>query len=84
MTVFHRHISVAEHKLTHYVMHKPSVTLLIPFYGYYTGQPALAGTPKNWTISLKQSFTAHMPLMTATTAFRLGRRRQSPPQWCYL
>jgi len=27
--------------------------------------------------------SAHMPLLTATYAFRLGRRRQSSPQWCY-
>jgi len=31
-----------------------------------------------------QSFTAHMPLLTATSAFRLGRRRWSSPQQCYL
>jgi len=30
-----------------------------PFYGHYTGQPALAAPPvKNWRISLVQSFTA--------------------------
>jgi len=35
---------------------------------HYTGQPVLAGTPvKNWMILLEQSFTAHMPLLTATT-----------------
>jgi len=34
----------------------------------------LAGTPvKNWSILLKQSFTAYMPLLTATSAFRFGR-----------
>ena len=27
-----------------------------------------------------QSFTARMPLLTATSAFRLGRRRWSSPQ----
>ena len=33
---------------------------------------------------LEQSFTAQMPLLSATTsAFRLGRRRQSSPHWCY-
>ena len=31
-----------------------------------------------------QSFTACMPLMTATSTFRLGRRRWSSPQQCYL
>jgi len=30
------------------------------------------------------SFTAHMPLLMATSAFRLGRRHWSSPQWCYL
>jgi len=45
------------------------------FYGHYTGQPALAGTPiKNWRILLEQSSTARMPLVTATSIFRLGRR----------
>jgi len=29
---------------------------------------------KNWKISLKQGFTAHMPLLTATDGFELGRR----------
>jgi len=31
-----------------------------------------------------QSFTAHMPLLMATRAFGLGRRRWSSPQQCYL
>jgi len=31
-----------------------------------------------------QSFTAHMPLLTATSAFELGRRCWSSPQQCYL
>ena len=31
-----------------------------------------------------QSFTARMPLLTATSAFGLGRRRWSSPQQCYL
>jgi len=31
-----------------------------------------------------QSFTARMPLLTATGAFGLGRRRWSSPQQCYL
>jgi len=38
---------------------------------------------KNWTMLLVQSFTAHMPLLTATTAFGLGRRCWSCQQ-CYL
>jgi len=29
---------------------------------------------KNWMILLVQSFTAHMPLLMATSAFGLGRR----------
>jgi len=38
-----------------------------------TGQPALAGTlSKNWRILLVQSFTAHMPLLTAACAFNQG------------
>ena len=39
---------------------------------------------KNWRILLVQSFTARMPLLTATSAFGLGRRRWSSPQQCYL
>ena len=31
-----------------------------------------------------QSFTVHMPLLVATSAFGLGRRRWSSPQQCYL
>ena len=31
-----------------------------------------------------QSFTARMPLLMATRAFGLGRRRWSSPQQCYL
>ena len=31
-----------------------------------------------------QSFTVHMPLLTAISAFGLGRRRWSSPQQCYL
>ena len=31
-----------------------------------------------------QSFTAHIPLLVATTALGLGRRRWSSPQQCYL
>jgi len=61
------------------------VLLLLPFYGHYTGQPALDGTPvKNWRILLVQSFTSRKPLLTATSAFELGRRCQSLPQQCYL
>jgi len=49
--------------------------VLPPSYGRYTGQPAFAGTPvKNWRILLKQSLTAHIPLLTATSIFRLRRR----------
>ena len=39
---------------------------------------------KNWRILLVQSFTASMPLLTATSTFGLGRRRWSSPQQCYL
>ena len=38
---------------------------------------------KNWRILLQQSFTVHMLLMMANSAFGLGRRRQSSPRWCY-
>jgi len=54
--------------------------LLLPFNGHYTGQPALAGVSlappvKNWKILLEQSFTARMPLLTATSAFGLVSKR---------
>ena len=39
---------------------------------------------KKWRILVVQSFTAHMPLLTATSAFGLGRRRWSSPRQCYL
>jgi len=42
-----------------------SLFLLLPFYGRYTGQPAL----QNWRILLEQSFTACMPLLTAIGTF---------------
>ena len=38
---------------------------------------------KNWRILLVQSFNTHMPLLTATSAFGLGRRCWSSPQQCY-
>ena len=44
-----------------------------------TSKPALASTSKNWRILLVQSFTTCMPLLMATSAFRLGRRCWSPP-----
>jgi len=48
---------------------------------WYTGQPALAGTPvKNLRMLLEQSFTARMPLPMATSGFGLGRRCWSYPQ----
>jgi len=34
----------------------------------------LAPSIKNWKILLEQSFTACMPLQTATSAFQLGRK----------
>ena len=39
---------------------------------------------KNWRISLVQSFTAHKPLLMATSAFVFERYRWSSPQQCYL
>jgi len=33
---------------------------------------------------LEQSFTAHKPLLTAASTFRLGWRHQRSPQQCYL
>jgi len=39
---------------------------------------------KNLRISLQQCFTAQIPLLTATTAFRLERRCSIFPKHCYL
>jgi len=50
---------------------------------YCTSQPMLAGT-QSWRVLLEQSFTAHMPVLTTTSAFSLWRRCQSPHQQCYL
>ena len=47
-------------------------------------QPASAPPVKNWRILLEQTFTARMPLLMATSAFGLGRRRWSSYQQCYL
>jgi len=64
------------HKLEQYFYSKPLINLTVNFttifYGHYIGQLALAGTPiKNWSILLEQNFTAHTPLLMATTAFGL-------------
>jgi len=46
------------------------------------GQPVLPGTPvKNWRILLEQSFSARMPLLVATSAFRLGMLEFSSSVW---
>ena len=38
---------------------------------------------KNWRILLVRSFTAHMPLLTATSAFGFGKRHWNFLQQCY-
>jgi len=44
-------------------------------YSHYTGQGCqTAPSAKHWTTLLEQSFIAHMPLLTPTSAFRLRRR----------
>ena len=51
-------------------------------YGHYIGQLTLASTPsEELEHFVEQSFTARNPLLMATSAFVLGRRRQSSPQW---
>lgn len=37
---------------------------------------------KYWRILLLHNFTAHKPLLTATSTFGLGRRHQSSCQQC--
>ena len=44
----------------------------------------LAPPAKNWRILLKQSFIAHMPLLTATNIYGLNRRHWSFHQQCYI
>jgi len=34
--------------------------------------------------NFEESFTAHMPLLMATSVLRLGRRRQSSHERCYM
>jgi len=54
------------------------LVVLLPFYSHYTGQPVLTITPtKDWRILLVQSFTDYVPFLTATSAFRIGRRHES-------
>ena len=43
-----------------------------------------AAAVNNWRMLLVQSFTARMPLLTATSALGLGRKRWSSHQQCYL
>jgi len=61
--------------------------LVVPEKGPLNGciqlNSRIAGT-KNWRILLVRSFTARMPLLTATSAFTFGRIRWSSPQQCYL
>ena len=71
----------------HYYYHLPLLPplLLLPFYGHYTGQPALARNPvKNWKILQQQSFTNHMPLPMEASALAIGRKCYSSLQWWYL
>ena len=49
------------------------------FYGYYTGQLALAGTPSyDLQDFVGASFTAHMSLPMPTSAFKLEVRFSTP------
>jgi len=59
------------------------VTGWMPFLPPNQQRQSTEGTVKNWKILLVQSFAAPMPLLTATSAFGLGRRRWSSQQ-CYL
>jgi len=54
------------------------------FKPLYRSTCIMAPPVKNWRILLVQSFTACMPLLTATSAFVLGRRCFSSVQQCYL
>jgi len=61
-------------------------TTTTPFYGHYTGLPTLPGTSNKELVDFvgAKFFSACMPLLTATSASGLGRRRWSSPQQCYL
>jgi len=49
----------------------------LPFHGHYTGLPELASTPvKNLRILLEQSFTAHMPVLLATSTPHIQNRKK--------
>jgi len=57
----------------------------MPFLPPNQQRQSTEGIPvKNWRILSVQSFTVRMPLLTATGTFRLGRRRWSSRQQCYL
>jgi len=59
--------------------------VLLPFYGCYTQQLALASIPvKNWRILLAQCFTVRMPLLTATSTFTLERKWSCLHRLCIL
>jgi len=46
-------------------------------------KPVLIGsTVRNWRILLEQSFTAHVPLLMATSTSGIERRCYSNPQHC--
>jgi len=63
-----------------------STTSQPAFHSHYTRPPALAGTSSSELkrILSVQSFTGRMSLLTATSAFGLGRRRRSSAQQCHL
>jgi len=44
----------------------------------------MASTFKSWRILLERSFTAHMPLLMATSTFKQGKRHCDSVQWCYV
>jgi len=51
---------------------------------HYAPKPTRGPPVKNWGILSVQSFTARMPLLTATSAFELGKRLWSSAVQCYL
>jgi len=57
--------------------------LLIPFNGYYTGQPVSASTSVNdWMILLQQSFTTRMPLLRCFTVQKLSNGMRAVKLCC--
>ena len=67
-----KHICFQKYITSNYIYYKSSVRAT--FYHLTHSQLLIITVFDDWRIFLDQSFTAHMPLLTALGAFRLERR----------